>query len=418
MTSDQLTCVGRLPEVLGGINLADATVFTSGVPYELFARLRREAPVLFHPCGPDRATGFWVLTRHADIAVAAADPAFSAEGGGERSGGGTHIEDLPHGLPTGVVLFMMDDPRHGLIKRALRPFFTARPGLRACATELVDHAVESGVVDVVSAIAEPFALHAISALLGIPERDRPRLARWVWAVVGFTDRRTGRVDDRSHATFDCMRRYFRRFVSDKRAHSADDLGSAVAVGEIPGDHPLSTVEREMHTTVFFVSGFEQLRNTIAAAILAFAEHPEQWRALREDRSLLADAVEEVLRWAPPNPYNRRTATRDVVVGGEHIRAGDKVTFWWPSANRDPEVFPNPEVFDIRRAPNPHMAFGAGTHECSGAEFGREQLRLVLACLLDRVERIHLVGPVVFAPNNKHAMPLCVRVALAAGATER
>jgi cytochrome P450 len=418
MTSEQVTCVDRLPEVLGGIDLADAAVFTGGVPHELFARLRREAPVLFHPCGPDQATGFWLLTRHADIMAAAVDPAFSAEGGCGRGGGGTHLEDLPNGLPTGAVLFMMDDPRHDLIKHALRPFFANRPALWARAAELVDHAVGAGAVDVVSAVAEPFALHAICALLGVPERDRSRLAGWVWAVVGFTDRRTGAVDARSRATFDAMRRYFQRFVGDKRAHPADDLGSAVAVGEIPGDRPLSTLEREMHATVFFVSGFEQLRNTIAAAVVAFAEHPEQWRALREDRSLLVGAVEEVLRWAPPNPYNRRTATRDVFVGGQRVRAGDKVTFWWPSANRDPEVFPAPEAFDIRRAPNPHMAFGVGTHACSGAEFSRAQLRLVLTCLLDRVERIHLAGPVVFAPNNKHAMPLSVRVALATGTTER
>jgi cytochrome P450 len=417
MTSNQLTGIGRLPEVLGGTDLADPSMFIGGVPYQLFARLRREAPVLFHPFGPDRGTGFWVLTRHADIASAAADPAFSAEGGGGRDGGGTHLEDLPNGLPTGVVLFMMDGSRHDLIKRALHPFFARRtvalaPVLRARAAGLVSRAVASGVVDVVSAIAEPFALHATCALLDVPERDRLRLAGWVRAVVGFTDRHTGMVNSRSLATFGAIRRYFQRFVVDKRAHPASDLGSAIALGEVPGDCPLSTLEQEMHATALFVSGFEQLRNTIAAAIAAFAQYPEQWRALRNNRCLLAGAVEEVLRWAPPNPYNRRTATTDIVVGDQQIRAGDKVTLWWPSANRDPAVFPEPDVFDIHRSPNPHMAFGTGVHTCSGAGFSRSQLRLVLSCLLDRVERIHIAGPVLFAPNNKHTVLLMVPAELA------
>ena len=424
MTSDQLSRTGALPAVLGGIDLADPGGFAGGTPHELFTRLRREAPVLFLPCGPDRTHGFWVLTRHADVVAAAADPVFSAEGGGGRRGGGTHLEDLPAGLPTGAVLFMMDDPRHDLVKRALHPFLTGpvvealAPELCALATALVDRAVASGTVDVVSAVAEPFASHAICALLGVPERDRARLAGWLWQVVGFTDRRTGRVDDRSRATFDAMRRYFQRHVGERRTCPVHDLGSAIASGEVPGDRPLSTVEREMHALVLFVSGFEQLRNTVAAAVAVFAEHPEQWQALRDDPPLLDGAVEEVLRWAPPNPYNRRTATRDVVVAGQHIHPGDKVTFWWPSANRDPEVFRDPDVFDIRRTPNPHLAFGAGTHLCAGAEFSRAQLRLVLTCLLDRVTQIRLAGPVVFAPNNKHTVPLRVPVAFATGATER
>lgn len=414
MTSEPLPSVDRLPQVLGGIDLADAAGFAGGVPHELFARLRRAAPVLFHPCGPGRTGGFWVLTRYVDIAAAAADPALSAVGGGGRRGGGTHLEDLP----TGAVLFMMDDPRHALIKRTLRPSFIRPLPLVAHATELVDRAVSTGVVDVVSAVAEPFALHVVCELLGIPERDRPRLARHVRTVVGFTDRRTGRADSRSRATFAAIRRYFQGFISNKRGRPAADLGSVLAMGEVPGDRPLSTNERELHATVSFVSGFEQLRNTIASALVAFAEHPDQWRVLREDRSLLASAVEEVLRWAPPNPYNRRTATRDLVVGGEHIRAGDKVTFWWPSANRDAEVFTSPEVFDVRRAPNRHLAFGAGTHLCSGAELSRAHLRLVLARLLDRVERINLVGPVVLAPNNKHTVLLNVPATFVTGITGR
>jgi cytochrome P450 len=417
MTTEHLTRADPLPDVLGGIDLTDHANFADGVPYELLARLRAEAPVLFHPHGSSRDDGFWVLTRHADIEAAAADPAFSAQGGGGREGGGTHLEDLPNGMLTGVLLFMMDDPRHELIKRVLHPFVTGQaiaalePVLRARAEELVDAAVAAGRAEVVTAVAEPLALEAIASLLGVPPDDWPRLLDWVRAALGFTDRRTGRATDESRAVFASVREYFQRFVIAKHADPGPDLGSVIAIGEIPGDEPLSELERDTHAAVLFVSGYEQPRNTIAAAIRVFAEHPDQWALLKADRSLLAGAVEEVLRWAPANPYNRRTATRDLIVGGQRIRAGEKVTFWWPSANRDPEVFAAPDVFDIRRDPNPHMAFGSGTHACSGDEFGRLQLRLVLTALLDRVADISPAGPVVHAPNNKHTVLLDVPVRL-------
>lgn len=403
---------GPLPAVLGGIDLTDHDNFADGVPYGLFARLREEAPVFFHPHGDSRDDGFWVLTRHADIAAAATDPAFSSQGGGSRAGGGTHLEDLPIGMLAGVVLFAMDDPRHAHIKRALHPVLTGRalePHLRALADDLVDRAVRAGGVEVVTGIAEPFALEAVTALLGVPEADRPLLLDWVRAVLGFTDRRTGRATDESRATFAAMRDYFREFLVDKEP--AADLGTLLAVGEIPGDEPLSEAEREQHAAVLFVSGYEQPRNTVAAAVLAFAEHPDQWALLKRDRSLLDGAIEEVLRWAPANPYNRRTATRDVVVRGTRIRAGDKVALWWPAANRDPEVFADPDVFDIRRDPNPHLAFGWGAHRCSGDGFGRLQLRLVLTALLDRVAELRPSGPVVHGPNNKHTVLLDVPVSV-------
>ncbi|MFI9011483.1 cytochrome P450 [Actinosynnema sp. NPDC053489] len=411
MATESLTRAEPLPDVLGGIDLTDHRSFADGVPYDLFARLREEAPVFFHPHGTSRDDGFWVFTKHADIAAAAADTAFSAQGGGGREGGGTHLEDLPTGMLTGVLLFMMDDPRHELIKRVLTPFVTGRsiaalePTLRGRTRELLDGAVAAGEVDVVPAVAEPLALHAITSLLGVPPDDRPLIADWVRGTLGFTDRRTGRPTDGSRATFTAMREYFARFLVAKRAEPTGDLGSVIALGRVPGDAPMSDLERDTHASVLFVSGYEQPRNTLAAAVQVFAEHPDQWAALKADRSLLPGAVEEVLRWAPANPYNRRTATRDVVVRGHHIRAGDKVTFWWPAANRDPEVFADPDVFDIRRHPNPHLAFGAGTHVCSGDSFGRMLLRLLLTELLDRVDAVELTGPPVFAPNNKHTVLL-------------
>lgn len=417
MTSDQ-----ELPAVLGGFDLADQSRFAAGVPYELFARLRREAPVLFHPGGRTAdGDGFWVLTRHADIVAAAASEDFSAQGGGDRVGGGSHLEDLPMGVHAGVLFAMMDNPRHELIRRLLRPAVTgevaqglAEP-MRGIAAELLGATLDrGGRADFMKDLSELYALRAIALLLGAPRADWDRLTDWGRVNLGFVNRRTGTVDAGSTEVFHAMSAYFTELLDRKRQEPAEDLASVLARGAIAQEHgepPLTTRERDANAVLLLITGFEQPRNTIASGVLALAQHPEQWQALRKDRSLLPQAVEEILRWAPPNPYNRRTATRDVELHGRLIRAGDKVTFWWPSANRDEEVFDNPETFDIGRTRNPHLSFGTGTHFCLGEQVARLEIGLFLEALLDRVAEVRLTGPVVYAPNNKHTVILDMPVEL-------
>ncbi|MGV9248161.1 cytochrome P450 [Streptomyces sp. NPDC003710] len=373
--------------------------------------------MLYHPAGtlPD-GEGFWVLTRHADIAAASVDPVFSSQGGGGRAGGGSHLEDLPFGGGlTGTVLAMMDDPRHDVFKHLLGPAVATavtslEPELRATAALLADELVQRGSANLVDDFSEPFSLRSVALLLGVPREDWRQLTEWVHAVLGFTHRSTGKVDDASRATYASLRGYFTSLLDAKRRHPADDLGTVLAIGELPansGQAPLSEMEREANASVMLVSGFEQPRNTIAGGLLAFAQNPDQWQALRKDRSLLPTAVEEVLRWLPANPYNRRTLTRDVELHGQRMRAGDKVTLWWPAANRDESVFPGASRFDIRRDPNPHLSFGHGVHYCLGDAFGRLEIRLALEALLDRVEEIRLTGTETWAPNNKHTVLLDV-----------
>ena len=421
-TENRSAAKSALPSVLGGFDLTDQSGFAEGIPYELFARLRREAPLLLHPPGQlSDGDSFWVLTRHADIAAASADPVFSSQGGGGRASGGSHLEDLPVGSGlTGTVLAMMDNPRHDVFRDLLAPAVTGRvvaamePELRARAEALAERALGRGKVNLVDDYSEPFSLQSVALLLGIPAADWPRLTGWVHQVLGFTDRRTGQATEHSRQTYADLRGYFSGMLAAKRLNPADDLGSVLALSGLPegsGQPPLTEVEREANTSVMLVSGFEQPRNTIAGGLLAFAQHPDQWRELRANRSLLPTAVEEVLRWLPANPYNRRTLTQDVELHGRTMRAGDKVTLWWPSANRDETVFTAPERFDIRRDPNPQLSFGAGAHYCLGDEFGRLEIRLALEALLDRVEEIRPVGREVWAPNNKHTVLLDVPVEL-------
>jgi cytochrome P450 len=413
MTSDQIS-VTELPPAMAGFDLTDQERFAAGFPYELFARLRREAPVFFHPPGQSAdGDGFWVFTTHADIAMAAAsDPhQYSAQGGGSRQGGGSHLDDLPLGVYAGVFLPMMDDPRHALIKKlfggAMRLSEANAAALRAEAAGLAAEALDQPTVNAAT-LAERYAARSIALLLGVPRPDWPLVESWARQVCGFADRRTGKADAAAAQVFADIQGYARELLDDRHRRPRGDVSTVLACADLDldtGQPPLSPAERELNFLHLLMTGIEQPRNTIAAGLGGFAAFPGQWRGLRADRSLLPGAVEEILRWAPPNPYNRRTATRDSVVRGAQVRASDKVTLWWPSANRDEVVFRAPEVFDIRRAPNPHLTFGSGTHYCTGDHFARLQIKVMLEALLGRTAEIADAGPVTWAPNNKHSVVL-------------
>jgi cytochrome P450 len=190
------------------------------------------------------------------------------------------------------------------------------------------------------------------------------------------------------------------------AEGGDDIVATVAGATIENDDgepgPLSDLELLMFFNLLIAAGSETTRNAIALGMAALIDHPEQWDRLRRDRSALSGAVEEVLRWSSPTLYNRRTATRDVEVAGEKIRAGDKVTLWWASANRDEDVFDEPFVFDVGRSPNPHVAFGHRSHFCLGASLARLEIRIMLDEILARFESLSLAGPIERFRTNKHA----------------
>jgi cytochrome P450 len=413
---------GELPSILNGFDLTDHTEFAKGFPHEVFARLRREAPVLWHPPGRTAdKEGFWVLSRYADVRKAAGDSVFSSQGGGGREGGGTHIDDLRAGVHAGVLLSMLDDPRHDLIKNLAKPAVTREvveshiPAIRSIASDLVTRALANGVCDFQPDISAPYAIQTIALILGAPADEWPQLLKWGQAVAGFDDRASGKINDQAAATATAIYEYSKTLIAAKRAAGpASDLMSIMSHQDIPpdqGEQPLSEFEREAFFCFLLLAGSEPSRNSMAAGVLALATHPGQWQELREDRSLLPAAIEEMLRWSSPTPYNRRTVTRDVTFGDTAMKAGDKVTCWWASANRDASVFADPGTFDIRRSPNPHLAFGDGTHFCLGDQLARIEIRLLLEELLDRVAEIKVTGDVRWAPSNKHTVALHMPVQL-------
>jgi cytochrome P450 len=412
---------------LDAVDLTDLDQFSAGFPHELFTALRRERPLWFHP--PTAHTpggeGFWALTRYDDITTAAADgAAFSSASGGGRDGGGTLIEDLPSGFAAGVLLNMMDDPRHRRFRRLVTPSVSPRTlreaedELRARTAAILDGVTARGRCDFLVEVAAELPLQVIAKLLGIPQEDRHQLFAWANATLDYDDRDLGGQSEKQLAAGAAMFEYGGRLIAEKRRAPGDDMLSAVVHGTVEGAdgaaEPLSELELQMFFNLLIAAGSETTRNSIAVGLMALIEHPEQWHAVQQDRALLPSAVEEILRWASSTPYNRRTATRDVALRRQTIRAGDKLVLWWASANRDEAVFADPFRFDVRRTPNPHLAFGHGGHFCLGAALARLEIRVVLDALLSRCRRVELAGAVEWTRSNKHTGVRHMPVILHAG----
>jgi len=308
---------------------------------------------------------------------------------------------------------MMDDPRHRRFRRLVTPAVSPRAlkgmedELLARTTAILDVVAARGECDFLRDVAAELPLQAIARLLGVPQEDRHKLIEWADATLDYDDRNLGEQSAKTQAAAMEMFAYGSDLLARKRGEPADDILSAVAHGRIardddgPADEPLSDIELQMFFNLLIAAGSETTRNSIAVGLLGLIEHPDQWRVIETDRSAMPSAVEEMLRWASSTPYNRRTATRDVELGGQAIGAGDKVVLWWVSANRDERIFAEPFHFDVRRDPNPHLAFGHGSHFCLGASLARLEMRLVFEGIFERFAGAELAGPVEWTRSNKH-----------------
>jgi cytochrome P450 len=394
---------------LGGVDLTDLDNFALGFPHEVFARHRRVAPVLWHePTAhtPD-GEGFWSVATHAEAVAVMHDPdTFSSERGGHRANGGTLLLDM---ATAGRVLNMMDDPRHQRIRMLVNRGFTPRmigrldDELRRRTNLLVDAIADDGECDFVTAIAGELPMQAICILMGIPEADRHMLFEWTEPLFDFRGRDAHEPTPEVRAAQLEMHRYGTELLAEKRRNPAEDMLSVVVHAEMADVDPPRLSDEELYSffSLLFAAGSDTTRNATAGGLLALLEAPDELAALTEDRSLLPTAIEEMVRWTAPAAYNRRTATRDTVLAGRKIAAGDKVVFWEASANRDELVFAESMRFRAARNPNPHLGFGHGIHHCLGANLARLEMRVTLEVLLDRLEGFALSGPPEFGRNNKH-----------------
>jgi cytochrome P450 len=388
---------------LSQIDFTDLDNFASGFPHSLFEVHRREAPVYWHPATentPD-GEGFWSVATHAETLAVFRDPlTFSSVTGGSRPFGGTLLQDLSI---AGQVLNMMDDPRHSQIRRlvssGLTPRMIARveDDLRARARRLLDAVVPGEPFDFLVEIAAELPMQMICILLGVPESERHWLFHAIEPQFDFGGSRKASVGQMSAEDAGSrMYSYGQELIASKRASPTDDMLSVVA-----NAGGLSDLELYLFFSLLFSAGAETTRNAVAGGLLALADHPSQLALLRSDLALLPTAVEEMVRWTSPSPSKRRTATRDVSLGGCAIEAGQKVQIWEGSANRDAAVFANADSFDVARKPNPHLGFGQGVHYCLGANLARLELRVLFEELLGRFSSVQVVKPVEWTRSNRH-----------------
>jgi len=330
------------------------------------------------------------------------------------------IEDLSTDM-TGVYLHVTDDPHHGRMRRLISSAFTPRAvrrletDMRRRCTEIVDAVAERGECDFLMDVARELPLQVIAEMVGVPQQDRHRLFDWFSLILDYRERELGEMTEEFMNAGAAMYEYGAGIIEQRRADPTDDIFSHVVHATLEEDgrrHALSDGELHGFFNLLFAAGSETTRNAIAGGLLALMEHPDQLELLRDQPTLLPSAVEEILRWTSPVYYNRRTATADVELGGQRIRAGQKTTHWYPSANRDAAVFEEPYRFDIRRQPNPHVSFNVGNHFCLGANLARQEIAMMLEEVLRRLDDFQPSGPVVYSRSNKHAgmqtMPISFR----------
>jgi cytochrome P450 len=380
------------------IDLSDHDAFLEEVPHAAFAQLRAEDPVHWNP-EPDSGPGFWAVTRYEDIRTVHRDvETYSSEIGG------TSLEDLdPEQIKARKSMIDMDPPRHDELRGLIARRFTPRAvgvweeQVRSVTREVLDVALPKGEFDFVHEISSEIPMQVFAEILGIPHDERR-------VIIDIGDRLLGNQDPEYQVEAEPAHRnlpfsspaalemfeFGRRLAKARREHPREDIITQLAF------EPLNQQEFDVYFVLLATAGNETTRHTITHGLLALLEHPEEMAKLRsagDDVALRKSAAEEMLRWATPVHHFRRTAAVDTELAGTRIAAGDKVTTWFVSANRDESAFENPDVFDIARTPNRHMAFGpGGIHHCMGAHLAKMEVRIAFEELLARVDEIELTAP--------------------------
>ncbi len=380
---------------LSEIDLTSTERWLGGIPHEQFALLRREAPVFRHH-GTDEQMPefFWCLTRYADVQAANRDiETFSSSRGGVLLDVMQSLEERE----SFRTIIDTDDPEHARLRRLVSRGFTPRSiatfeaRYRDAVGQVLDRAMQRPSFDFVSEVAIPLPAFAISELIGVPEEERGRITDWTNQISGRSDPELSGGPDASLIAATELYTYATELANERRVDPRDDIVTTL-ITEVDDD-ALGAHELEMFILALAVAGNETTRTAISQGLLALLDHPDQMELLRaRPDELVASAVEEIIRWATPVVYFRRTATRDVELHGTVIREDDPVALFYMSANYDETVFSEPYRFDITRSPNPHVSFGGGgPHFCLGAHLARLEIRVLLEALVARTRTIELAG---------------------------
>ncbi len=387
------------------IDLSDHDTFVAAVPHAAFARLRAEDPVHWNP-EPGGGPGFWAVTRYEDIRAVHRDvETYSSELGG------TSLEDLDdEQVRARKSMIDMDPPRHDELRGLIARRFTPRAvgvwedQVRTVTCEVLDAALPMSEFDFVREISSEIPMRVFAEILGVPQEERR-------VIIDIGDRLLGNQDPEYAVPADDAHRnlpfsspaalemfaFGRRLAAARRKQPGNDIITQLAF------EPLTQQEFDTYFVLLAAAGNETTRHTITHGLLALLEHPDELERLRaagDDLALRRSAAEEMLRWATPVHHFRRTAAVDTSLAGTAITAGDKVTTWFVSGNRDETAFEDPDRFDISRSPNRHMAFGpGGIHHCMGAHLAKLEVRIAFEELLARVDTIELAGSVERLRSN-------------------
>ncbi len=388
-----MTAIDASPS-LEGIDLLAAT-WGRGVPHDQFDRLRREAPIHWHPEPGD--SGFWAVTKHADVRHISHEwQTFSSEVGSTFIP--TQDEEAMASLR--LTILNMDPPKHHRYRRLVSRGFTPRmigkltEEIERRAAAVVDTVCEKGEAEFVEEVAAQVPVQMICEMIGLEPDLWPRMFEISNQLIGSRDDPDYQeLPGGPQAAAAEIYTLCDAVAADRRENPRDDIMTALVNAEVDGER-LDDMELNLFFVTLVVAGNETTRNLINHSMQVLMEHPDQAQRLRDDPSLWDSAVEEMLRWGSSIHNFRRTATRDTELRGVPIAEGDKVVMYYASANRDEDVFPDPHRFDVGRTPNDHVAFGGGgVHYCLGASLARAEIKATMRQLVTRLPDIELAGPV-------------------------
>jgi cytochrome P450 len=399
------------PALVAAARFADP-VFHAGDPHPIYRQLRAEAPVFWCEQGQ-----FWALLKYEDVRRVGYDAGlFSSRRGTLLTDGLARDRGGPH-IPGARHLMRTDPPDHTLMRKIATRSFTPRSvnaleaRARTIARDLIEQIDGDAVTDLVSAVSAPLTTFVIAELMGVP---RERWAEfWAWTDSAILQVDAGRDNPEHAANVAQLMAFFGELCAERRRNPGDDVVTDLVTGELNGA-PLNDVDLLTYCKFLLVAGTETTRNLITKGTALLAQHPEERNHLIEDRALIPAAVEEMLRVSSPVLAMCRTATADTEIRGQAIAAGDYVAMLYASANRDEEIWAEPDRFDVRRpADRPNLAFGFGPHVCLGATLARMEAKVLFEELLDAYPDFALAGPAVPRPSTLVSMVSRLPVAFGA-----
>ncbi|MFI5803188.1 cytochrome P450 [Streptomyces sp. NPDC051561] len=389
-----------LPE---GFDFTDPDVLQAGVPLPEFATMRRTAPVWWCAQTPGISgfddAGYWVVTRHEDVKYVSTHPELFSSNTNtavirfNESIGRDQIEVQK------LIMLNMDPPEHTRVRQIVQRGFTPRAirslenTLRDRAGKIVEAALAEaekgdGSFDFVSNIAVELPLQAIAELIGVPQEDRAKIFDWSNKMAAYDDPEYAITEEVGTEAAMEIVSYAMNLAAARKECPAKDIVSQLVAAEDEGN--LGSDEFGFFVIILAVAGNETTRNAISHGMHAFLTHPEQWELYKRERP--ETTAEEIVRWATPVVSFQRTATQDLELGGQQIKKGDRVGLFYSSANHDPEVFTEPEKFDITRDPNPHLGFGGGgPHFCLGKSLAVLEINLIFNAIADALPDLRLTG---------------------------